>query len=112
MANEPTITEMNYVIGVFDGRRFSMSHINDYTAATAPKMKYHNDWNWLMRVGKKIYTLLAEMAKQRPPNTACQGDLIEVDIQCHIREYNITGAHKSIYELIMWLNQQKKNDDK
>jgi hypothetical protein len=50
MSNEPTIAEMNYAIGVFNGRSFSGSHITDYKSSDAPKMKYHSDWNWLMPV--------------------------------------------------------------
>lgn len=72
---------------------------------------YDKSWDALMPVGEKIYNLLAEMAKQRPPHTACHGDMIEVDIHCYIREYNIKKAHDAIYQFITWYqNQQKQND--
>jgi hypothetical protein len=108
MCNEPTIAEMNFAIGIFDGRSFSGSHISDYTATSAPKLKYHSSWDWLMPVGKKIYDLLAKMAKQRPPHTACHGDMLEVDIHCHIREYDREKAHKAIYDFLQWYNKQKE----
>jgi hypothetical protein len=107
----PTIAEMNYVIGVFDGRGFNMSHITDYTAANAPKMKYHTDWNRLMRVGKKIRDVLSEMQKKRPLHTACQGDLIEVDIHCAVSDYDIVNVHKHMFTFITWYNQQKQTNE-
>jgi len=59
---------MNYAIGVFNGRSFSGSHITDYEASDAPKMKYHSDWNWLMPVfhaiREKAFALRNEKANQ------------------------------------------------
>lgn len=114
MTTEATIPEMNYIIGVFDGMSFSMSHITDYTADNAPKMKYHTDWRLLMPVGKKIRDLLADMQKKRPPHTACHGDLIEIDIHCAVSSYDIVNAHKNMYIFIQWYNdnQQKQTNDK
>ena len=106
MSNEPTIAEMNYIIGVFDGRSFSGSHITDYAASDAPKMKYHSSWNCLMPVVRKIYNTLAEMLRKRPPHTACHGDMIEVDIHCAIREVDIVKTHGYVYQFIQWYNKQ------
>jgi hypothetical protein len=63
-------------------------------------------WDWLMPVGKKIHDLLAEMAKKRPPHTACIGDVIEVDITCALHEYDIVKVHENIYMFILWYNSQ------
>jgi hypothetical protein len=133
--SEPTvdqdrIDDMNEVIAIFDGYQFRKGDPNhkcnfcfagDEPCAPAVdrfikdcrvyyhfELKYHSSWDALMPVGKKIYDLLAEMAKKRPPHTACHGDLLEVDIHCHIREYDRPKAHKAIYEFIQWYNKQKQ----
>lgn len=118
MANEPTIAEMNSVIAVFDGGEWKKDDYGEYgfffphrrpTAKEA--LKYHTSWSWLMPVGKKIYDLLVDMSKKRRPHTACHGDLLELDITCHIREYNINKAHEAVYQFCKWLNQQKQTND-
>jgi hypothetical protein len=122
---EVTIEQMNRAICEFMGWEFKPDGEDWFKAYHDGKLRradtgdglnkiflkgftYHEDWNKLMPVGKKIYDLLAEMAKERPPHTACHGDVIEVDITCHIREYNIAGAHKSIYEFVQWFNSHKQ----
>lgn len=74
-------------------------------------VSYHTSWDWLMPVGKKIYDLLDKMQTLRPPHTACRGDVLEVDIRCHIMEYNLPNAHESIYQFITWLNQQTTTNE-
>ena len=112
---EPTIAEMNYVIAEFmgakdtgngfveiPGRTYSLSARN-----YPHSLRYNYYWDWLMPVGKKIRDLLTEMLKNRPPHTACNGDLIEVDIHCAISEYDIIKTHAAIYQFITWYNQNK-----
>lgn len=120
MANEPTIGEMNKVIAEFmgakdagngfveiPGRVYSLSSRN-----YPHSLRYNLYWDWLMPVGKKIRDILSEMLKQRPPHTACNGDLIEVDIHCAISEYDIEKAHHHMYQFITWYNdnQQKQTE--
>ena len=117
MSNEPTIEQMNEAICDFMGGYRKIEGpdycINVYKGPdeieweTGKYLKYHSLWDWLMPVGKKIFTLLAEMMKQRPPHTVCRGDFLEVDIHCHIREYDIIKAHKAIYEFIKWYNKNR-----
>ncbi len=71
-------------------------------------LKYHEDWNQLMLVGKKIYDWLQEQMKNRPAHTATHGDLLEVDIHCAIKEYDIKKTHKAIYNFITWYNTAKQ----
>src|SRR5687768_10556975 len=70
-------------------------------------VKYHSSWDQLMPVVKKIYDTLAEMLKKRPPHTACQGDLIEVDIHCAIREVDILKAHGYVYQFCLWYKKKE-----
>lgn len=69
-------------------------------------LNYHNNWELLMDVGKKIFDWLQEDMKNRPPHTCTEGDLIEVDITCAIRVYNKEEAHKHIVRWIEWYNTQ------
>lgn len=67
---------------------------------------YHTSWDWLMPVAKKILDYLQNI--DRPSiNHCCKGDLLEVDIQCAIREIDILNTHKYIVVWIQWHNQQK-----
>lgn len=72
------------------------------------KLKFHSSWDWLMPVGKKIFDWLQEEIKTRPPHTASRGDLIECDISCAIREYDIEKAYEQIVRFIEWYNTRKQ----
>lgn len=76
----------------------------------AKKLKYHEDWRALMPVGKKIRDYLQEQWKNRPPHTATNGDLLEVDISCAITCYDKAKAHKAVYDFIIWYNTTKQKD--
>lgn len=71
-------------------------------------IKYCESWDWLMPVGKKIFDWLQEEIKTRPPHTASRGDLIECDISCAIREYDIEKAYEQVVRFIEWYNLQKQ----
>lgn len=131
-SNELTIEQMDKAIAVFDGYKFHEGDPNhkcnfcfagdepctpavdrfvkDCKVVFYYELKYYTSWDWLMPVGKKIRDLLQDMLKKRPPHTACNGDLIEVDIHCAIGEYDISKAHKYIHQFITWYNQQKQKD--
>lgn len=116
-SNEPTIEQMNEAIAKFMGYyfhvdKFYSNNIYPGRGTWFKKAKYDTSWEWLMEVGKKIRDLLTDMAKKRPPHTACHGDLIEVDIRCAVSSYDIESAHKNMYIFIKWYNeyQQKQND--
>jgi len=109
MTEQLTIEEKNVILARFEEWLFYGKYIDKYGPGTSnvyPDLKYHSDWSWLMRVGKKIFELLQEMMKDRPPHTCCKGDLIEVDISCAIRVYDIEKAHEAIFQFIQWHNQQ------
>jgi hypothetical protein len=125
MNNEPTIEQMNEMIGIYmggqwitkaiGGRERRWFYYNDLPFARVKstiELNYHKSWDELMPVVKKIYDTLADMLKKRPPHTACHGDLIEVDIHCAIREVDILKAHGYVYQFCLWYNKQKEvNND-
>src|SRR4051812_23902523 len=138
MSSETTISQMKKTIALFDGWKLipgdpnhvcpscdegkvpsgwcnchlkTTRFLKDGSCQSITYFQYHSSWDWLMLVGKKIYDLLADMLKKRPPHTACHGDLIEVDISCHFREYNLQKAHASIYEFIKWYNQSTQSNE-
>lgn len=69
-------------------------------------LRFDSSWSWLMHVGEKIFNWLQAEVKKRPGHTCTEGDLIEVDITCAIREYDKAGAHEHIVRWIEWYNQQ------
>jgi hypothetical protein len=128
MSNEPTIAEMNRAICEFMGWEFKEVEPDWYEAfhdgqlqwADEKKFidrimlegfRFHEDWDKIMPVVKKIYDTLAEMLKKRPPHTACQGDLIEIDIHCAIREVDILKAHGHVYQFCLWYNKKEGIND-
>lgn len=134
--NQPTLTEMNAVIGVFDGYKLLEGNpdvtcwkcdTTEHPGAACrcyqkydrlqkdgawcwpTELLYHTSWDQLMSIGEKIHGILGDMLKNRPPNTCVPGDLIEVDIRCNIGEYNKLKAHRSMYDFIIWYNEYRKN---
>lgn len=63
-------------------------------------------WDWMAIVGIQIKDMLEELAKQRPPHTACEGDLIEVDINCARMVYDLKGTVEHSIRCIEWFNSQ------
>jgi hypothetical protein len=111
MSNEPTIEQKNEAIAKFMGYYYHSGKFYSNTIYPGrgnwfKVARYHNSWDWLMPVVRKIYDMLAEMLKKRPPHTACHGDMIEVDIHCAIREVNITKTHGYVYQFIQWYKKQ------
>lgn len=121
MSNEPTIEQLNKAIAEFmqletdnesyltPGRTRTV-YLIDGKWIPLRKLKYHSSWDWLMPVVRKIYDILADMLKKRPPHTACQGDLIEIDIHCAIREVDMLKAHGYVYKFCEWYNKQQSNE--
>jgi hypothetical protein len=72
---------------------------------------YHTSWDWLMPVVRKIYGTLQQALKARPPHTCTNGDLIEVDIGCAIRECDIEKTHEYVYNFIQWYNKTQTNGE-
>lgn len=120
---QPMIDEMNEVIGRFEGGEriphpdqvhFSEPHYGYICHKghwwNEKNLQYHSSWDWLMPVVEKIYDTLADMLKKRPPHTAVEDDLIEVDIHCAVREVDILKAHGFVYQFITWYNQNKTNE--
>lgn len=122
MSNEPTIEQMNETIALFMGYEkyedrygiwFKKEGLIKSLHPKLQSLRYHSSWDQLMPVVKKIYDTLADMLKKRPPHTACQGDLIEIDIHCAIREVDILKAHGYVYQFCLWYKKQKEvNNEK
>lgn len=131
MTNEPTIDTVNKTIAVFDGWQFikgDPTHkCNFCFAGDEPclpsvdrfmkeklilvhyELKYHEDWNELIRVIKKIkgrhmdilqQTFVMDYMKAAGPMNS---GLISLDID---------KAHKGVYQFITWYNQQKQQHEK
>lgn len=113
---EVSIEEKNRTIAEFmgvkkDGRGFYVIEGRDWALSERyypSTLKYNCNWSWLMPVGKKIYEYLQQDLRKRPPHTCTEGDLLEVDIHCAIKEYNIEKAHEAIYHFITWYNTTLK----
>lgn len=109
MSNEPTIAEMNHVIGVFDGRSFSGSHISDYTASDAPKMKYHSSWDQLMPCWKKAGVILYSIRRELDGEKYLEAYRITKCFLDACQKVDIERAHEAVYnaaKFIQWYNNQ------
>jgi hypothetical protein len=101
-SDTPTISEMNYVIGVFDSRCFSGSHITDYTFENAPSMKYHYSWEWLLRAWRRWLGAADEY------NDFLQyKDYHRIFHNC-IDTNNMKQAHETLFEAIKWYQNKKQ----
>lgn len=70
--------------------------------------RYHESWDCLMDVGKRIHDILIEIHNWLPSrHTCCEGDLIEVDIQCHVSHYEKAGAYNCMYKFVEWYNNNR-----
>jgi hypothetical protein len=69
---------------------------------------YHEDWNKLMPVYKKIRDYMQDIARPSK-NHCCQGDVIAVDIQVSVMSIDIENAFKYIVQFIEWYNNQTVN---
>lgn len=111
------IIEGNKLIAVFDGwcienrdefnrpSKLMYARKNaSYTVILVDELKYHASWDWLMPVIRKIKDYLNNMPNRPTKNHCCQGDLIEVDIQCHLWELNIEKTWQHAVEFIKWYN--------
>lgn len=111
MNENHSIKEMNYIIGVFDGKYFTGSHITDYTSETAPIMKYHLRWDWLMPVVKKFMEIPSETFNYNVTAMTglwqCKAALKGMSIMTPIEDvYNTLACN------IKWYNQQNKLTNK
>lgn len=125
--DQDRIDDMNEVIAIFDGYQFrkgdpdhkcSFCFAGDEPCAPAVdrfikdcrgyfhfELKYHSSWDWLMCVWDKLrITIWREFEANYP---------IEfVTAQRKWKNYcagvNLKVAHKTVYELCQWYNQQKE----
>lgn len=116
MQKNATISEMNYVIGVFDGKSFSGSHITDYTADSAPRMKYHYDWNQLMRAWKRAAKIIFDIRGQLSQDDYLEAHKVTKSFIDACQRVEIDKAHEAVYRAILGINyynenQQKQNDE-
>lgn len=115
-----SIEQQNRIIGEFMGGTYPIQSVSDWIyfdpitfadmsgtfGCYIPSLRFDTSWSWLMPVGEKIFNWLQTEVKKRPPHICTEGDLIEVDITCAIREYNKEEAHKHIVRWIEWYNTQ------
>lgn len=97
---QPTVDEMNKVIGVFCG----------FPATKTMLPHFHVNWNWLMHAQRKIVELCIE------DGSTGMGFLFASDQYTSTLETVPLGviedAHKVIYEFIVWYNEYTLNDAK
>lgn len=113
MANEPTIAQMDDLIGQFDGWEFlpgfasRLYKKNGITIADCD-FQYHTSWSWLMPVWNKLRGELFACMPASGINDGFDkyGDAWKT--ACFNAE--IETAHKVVYSAIQWLNQQKQKD--
>lgn len=126
---QPGVEEMNSAIALFMGAEFKPDWANEVYPVPRPNfrfpdgeaptehstynwspgaLEYHKRWDWLMPVGKKIFEYMQVDIKKRPPHTLSDGDWLESAIGISIRDYDLAGAHRKIYEFILWHNSQKQ----
>lgn len=72
---------------------------------TKNTFKFSRSWDAFMEAYKKFHVCLSELHKSMPPNTACQGDLIEVDIECAVMNFDLKNAHFYLVAGINWYNE-------
>lgn len=85
-------------------------NIQDKAFHEVDKIKYHESWDWFMPAFKKFFDYLQKQYNKPDYNkhSATKGDLIEVDIHCAVREFDLAKAHWHLVEAIKWYNQQPK----
>lgn len=129
MANEPTISEMNKVIALFDGGIWKEDDYGDFgfffpdnskrrpTAIEA--LKYHTSWDWLMPVIEKIASIDYEKYNFHISSTgqwACyinRDDVFDSEIASYGGfEPMIINVHKAVYKFIQWYNQNTNDTRK
>lgn len=69
-------------------------------------LEYHTSWEWIIPVIKKIKDYLQNMPERPSKNHCCQGDWLEVDIQCALWELDIEKTWKAVIAFIKWYNSQ------
>lgn len=118
-SKEPTISEMNEIIGIFMGgkwetkmiarrshRRFYYSDKPFEYVKDTTHLNYHKSWDELIPVIKRIKGMHMDILKQAyvldymKAAGAMNSGLISLDID---------KAHKGVYEFLMWYNQNKPN---
>jgi hypothetical protein len=116
---KPTIEDMNKLIAEFMGETITDSYNDERgiwvlrkdKSHIKAKVKYHESWDWLMPVCKKLFHLylngnLYEQggSKTQPVN------LYWNDIEHAVgRLYDIEKAHAAVYNFIAWYNGLNKS---
>lgn len=138
MANEPTISEKNEVIALFDGynvmqgwseppNKFYIKNGEDH-GVRYNSFKYHTSWDWLMPVIEKISKIPLLNHDNTPcadPQDTCYPRTFGMpttngthvmfrfnDFRTHTADTVIKAAHQAVYEIAKSEldNQQKQKD--
>lgn len=89
-------------------KRGSEGYENYYDTELISELKYHSSWDWIMPVVEKFKKYLNNM--ERPSkNHCCEGDFLEVDVQCAIYEVNIIKTYDALIPCIQWHNNYIKS---
>jgi hypothetical protein len=118
-SKEPTIAEMNEIIGIFMGgkweikniagrnhRRFYYSDIPFAYVKDTTHLNYHKSWDELIPVIKKVKGMHFDILNQTYV-------LDYMKAASHMNSgylsLDIDKAHKGVYEFLLWYNQNKPN---
>jgi hypothetical protein len=122
MSNELTIEQMNEVIGVFMGglwknveiagkpiKRFYYEDKPFMFVKNTEQLCYHNDWNELMPVIKKVRWMHTDLLLTAKAGVGsyikAAGEMNRGLISC-----DIDKAHNGVYQFIQWYNKQQSNE--
>lgn len=100
----------NEIIGRFMGFCTSSSHINDFPEGKLlrhyfKKMKYHSDWNLLIRACHAFHSINLKKLKAKDQR---KWQLHEIEISEAVGCYDIKYAHEELVTGIEWYNSIKK----
>lgn len=127
MSNEPSIEQMNEVIGIFMGgkwvvkriagrnhRRFYISETLFNFVKNTLHLNYHKSWDELMPVWEKAGGIMFEIRGDLTDKKYLEAHRITKAFIDACQKVEINLAFKAVYDaiqFIIWYNQQKQNDD-
>ena len=112
MSNEVTIDVMNEAIArfaeikTFDDSRYGILYVSPADGKTCFSLRYHCSWDWLCPVWVKFRDL------KFSEETTMKLHLNYVARIAQDIAYGAVGEfHRSLYNAITWLNQQKQTNE-
>ncbi len=102
------------LIGEFVGKSFSMSHISDYKGCSneaLPQMRYHCDWNWIMKAWYMFRDLRFNSEMITYDANIHQHSYFKDTISRAICYEDITNTFLKIIDAIKWYNNEANNSN-